>query len=596
MYLFPGQKLKTAPKQKKSRSEARRLEIQKSPQEERFTKPFLEALERVIAVKNEYDTEIEGWQAARRAFKEEMLNLGWKERICNLYRIRDKETNKYIIFKPNEAQSNYLENRKGRDIILKSRQIGFTTFSCIYAYDRAIWDGWDTGIMSHKSEHVKKIFNIVKRCNEWFIKDWGKFYSPAEEQNNTTRLSWKDLQSSITVAYNFQGLTVRFLHVSEAAFVERDRLSNSLQSVPETGEVIHESTPNGRGGYFFDQWQAWRNRGENAPYRGHFYDWPSHYPEEPARWRTTEPLKYTEYEQEAREKYHLEDYHLLWRRWKIAESFEGSEEKFDEQYPLDDVVCFLSGSNSVYPPSVLKYQESFNQQPSTLGYLKKEGSKIRLYADSKDGMLSVYTLPQAQHSYVIGADVSGGYSKDFSSADVICQQTGEQVAQFHGKLEPDDFAEELYLLGMFYNMAWICPEANNHGHTTIQGLIERRYRKIYQRKALDVASNKMTMKLGFLTTHSNKLPITDALLKALRYGDVKIKCSDTITELSNFTQESSKSGRYVTRNARQDCNDDRVMSLALALEMHKDRPISSFNEYEEYDQPQYDAYSGMPIY
>src|SRR5258708_38972657 len=61
-----------------------------------------------------------------------LKNKDW--RIANLYKIRDK--NKRIVkFKRNRAQSEFNKNKHTRNIILKSRQLGFTTDEAIDALD-----------------------------------------------------------------------------------------------------------------------------------------------------------------------------------------------------------------------------------------------------------------------------------------------------------------------------------------------------------------------------------------------------------------------------------------------------------------------------
>src|SRR5688572_15034326 len=76
--------------------------------------------------------EIRAW------WRDAMLMLGHEERIRNLYRVRHKLQNSAAFFVPNKPQEKYLATRKGRDIILKIRQVGFTTLSCVRALDYAL--------------------------------------------------------------------------------------------------------------------------------------------------------------------------------------------------------------------------------------------------------------------------------------------------------------------------------------------------------------------------------------------------------------------------------------------------------------------------
>jgi hypothetical protein len=60
--------------------------------------------------------------------------LDWRWRINNLYYITDKSGNK-VKFKLNAQQFHFFENMHYRNIILKARQLGFTTFKMIFMLD-----------------------------------------------------------------------------------------------------------------------------------------------------------------------------------------------------------------------------------------------------------------------------------------------------------------------------------------------------------------------------------------------------------------------------------------------------------------------------
>ena len=51
-------------------------------------------------------------------------------RLCTLYNIKNKQGKK-VLFTPNEEQETFYCGQHDRDIILKARQLGFTTFKMI---------------------------------------------------------------------------------------------------------------------------------------------------------------------------------------------------------------------------------------------------------------------------------------------------------------------------------------------------------------------------------------------------------------------------------------------------------------------------------
>lgn len=63
-------------------------------------------------------------EACKKFFLKKFKELGWLERIQNLYCVRNK-AGKFVQFIPNAPQLDFLKNRSNRDVILKCRQVGF---------------------------------------------------------------------------------------------------------------------------------------------------------------------------------------------------------------------------------------------------------------------------------------------------------------------------------------------------------------------------------------------------------------------------------------------------------------------------------------
>jgi hypothetical protein len=522
--------------------------------------------------------------AAKLVFRDEMLKLGHDERVRNLYRINDKLSNAATFFIPNEPQDRFLRSRQGRDIVLKSRQIGFTTLSAIRGLDYALWEpNSKCGIMAHLQNTVTTIFNdIVKYSYNWFLRDWSSYYAPTEKASSKTELAFKDdglgrpLESSMRVLFDFRGKTINFLHVSEAARVENPRLLGSLQGVPANGQVIYESTPQGRAGDFYQQWQNWKSLAALAPYRGHFVPWYEFYPEEPDRWHLPEEQALTAYERGLIENSNgkIAEAHIAWRRWCIAANCQGDPERFENEYPTNDIDAFFTGDSQVFPASTLKFQAKHVTPPRRVGFLISEGpGKTSLLEDTK-GQIAIWEDPEVGHSYVMGADPSAGIGRDRGAAYVKCQQTGKVVGRLWGQLTPDDFAAELHKLGMYYNRAWICVESNNHGHVVIYALKQKHYPNLYKRRTLDDAGTPTTA-VGFQTTNETKIVVTEKLKSSLKAGKMLVPDNDAINELSTFVQISGKSGKSVKREASSGAHDDLVMALALTEEMDLSRPVAN---------------------
>ncbi len=144
---------------------------------------------------------------------------------------------------------------------------------------------------------------------------------------------------------------------------------------------------------------------------------------------------------------------------------------------------------------------------------------------------------------------------------------GQQVAQLHGKVDPDTFGELAFFLGVLYNKALMGIESNNHGLTTITALKKKNYPNLYQREKLDASGDgRKTKTAGWLTTKKSKYKIVDQLRAALRDGESGICCKETLSEMGDFTIHEGDNGT-MTYGAKLGCFDDRVMSLAIGLEM-----------------------------
>lgn len=564
------------------------------------SKVFIAAFKRVQKVAGK-----EGVEAGRLAFRDEMLKIGHLERVRNLYRIKDKLSQTAAFFVPNSSQEKYLKSKKGSDMILKPRQIGYTTLNCVRALDLVMWEeNMMCGIMAHEQNKVTTIFSdITKFSYDKFKEDWGAFYAPKEKSDSATALVFehdglgRPLNSSLRVLFDFRGKTVYFLHVSEAAKIENERLNGSLNGVPDNGEIVLESTANGMGGEFYRQWQLSRQMGPDlAPFKGHFIPWFEHYPEEPDKWFLPEGSDLTEYESSLIESSNgqITEAHIAWRRAIIEKKCQGDPEVFEQEYPSNDIDCFLNGQNLVFGSAIIKNLDRQTRNPSFQCFLLSDGNGgVKLHEDEK-GLISIWQKPDPATSYVIGADPSGGVGRDNGAAYVLNRSTGALVARLWGQLEPNDFANDLWKLAQFYNKAFINVEANNHGHAVIQALTAKQYRNLYKRRAMDEMTKQLTNKVGFLTTNESKLSLTENFKTACKEGKLVSFDKDLIAELTTFVQVASKTGRSIRREASGGSHDDLVMAACLTWEMHLNRGDSTQTNEREVER-EYDPETGFLV-
>jgi hypothetical protein len=263
-------------------------------------------------------------------------------RLNHLYRIVDKNGRK-ICFKENPIQAKLNQCNDNRRIILKARQFGVTTNEVLKLFDYTIYNkNVTTCILAHERDAIKKIFRIVRRAYR-FLPDPLK---PKIDKGGGSmyEMFFPDINSLIYCTLESRGDTIHKLHVSEAAFVDHERLFATLQAVPLNGSVTLESTPNGMENEFYD---IWNDEDSFGLYKKLFFPWFFHH--EYHIFNNKDLIKTEEenrFIQAVKKNYHLDitDSQIKYRRFKQKEI----KEKYPEEYPEDDVTCFLmSGQNVV---------------------------------------------------------------------------------------------------------------------------------------------------------------------------------------------------------------------------------------------------------
>lgn len=196
-------------------------------------------------------------------------------RLNNLYYITDKD-GKRVKFKPNLAQSEFLQGWTGRDIILKARQLGFTTLMCIVGLDEAVFNGnWNVAIIAHNLDDAKVIFESKVKFPYDNLPEVIRERTPA--RNDQAGLLRFAHNSTIRVATSARSGTLQRLHVSEFGKICAKYPQKAREIVtgafPATGKnpITIESTAEGQEGYFYQYcMEAMRGDGE---FKFHFFPW-----------------------------------------------------------------------------------------------------------------------------------------------------------------------------------------------------------------------------------------------------------------------------------------------------------------------------------
>jgi hypothetical protein len=212
-------------------------------------------------------------------------------RVCSgeLYKIIIKgdgdEDGLVVPFKPNRAQRRFIKRMWHRNVIVKARQLGFTTLICILWLDHALFNpNSRCGIIAQDRETAEAIFNDKVRFAYDNMPEELRAALPLKKCT-ATELRFAN-NSVIRVATSVRGGTIHRLHISEFGKIcakypdkAREVVTGSIPAVPLTGVLVIESTTEGREGEFYEIAQkSDATAQEQRPltprdYRLHFYAW-----------------------------------------------------------------------------------------------------------------------------------------------------------------------------------------------------------------------------------------------------------------------------------------------------------------------------------
>lgn len=221
--------------------------------------------------------------AASLAKARELL-ADWRWRLNNLYWITDKDGRR-IPFRMNWAQEALYDGMHYLNVILKARQLGFTTFIQIFMLDASLFNSnVRCGTIAHTRDDATVIFRDKVKYPYDQLPDGIKAAVPIIKDSATELMLANN--SSIRVGTSLRSGTLNYLHVSEygklcAKFPEKAReVRTGALNTLQAGQVAFiESTAEGQEGHFFDlceEAQAQQRRGielSELDFRFHFFPW-----------------------------------------------------------------------------------------------------------------------------------------------------------------------------------------------------------------------------------------------------------------------------------------------------------------------------------
>ncbi|HHH2128174.1 TPA: terminase [Yersinia enterocolitica] len=525
--------------------------------------------------------------------KAHLSDVWW--RLNNLYKIVN-EDGELVTFRMLPAQRELFKNMHYRNIILKARQLGFSTGIDIYLLDQALFNkNLSCGIIAQDLPAAGEIFSTKISVPFDNLPVWLRTTFPVSTRREGANGGHIEFAhgSKIRVSTSFRSGTVQRLHISEHGKIcakypakAKEVRTGTLNAIKDGCIVFIESTAEGVGGDFHTMSTRAMDLGQlNLPltsqdYKFHFFAW-----WQDPKYQTSVPtggLRLSKYHQayfaavEQTMGITLLDEQ---KQWYIRKEIEQQEE-MKQEFPSTPSEAFLTSGRRVFTAINVMQAEGqckspllvYDIEPVTGKRTKVQALRAGNAEELQRTLLNhllVWELPDPNEDYAIGGDVAEGLeNRDRSSFDVVKKSSGEQVAHWFGYLDAELFAQLMAHVGRWYNTAFIGPERNNHGHAVIQKLREvYPHRAIYSEQYLDRDHDDETPKLGWLTTAQSKPVIIEGLKSLLRESASGVRWIGTINELNTYVYDAR--GRM---NAQTGCFDDQVMSYAIAQEMRARMP------------------------
>lgn len=452
-----------------------------------------------------------------------------------LLKIRDKQGNLSPLTL-NRSQKEY-ERRCGRkNIVLKARQLGITTYVAARFFLRTITQpGTLTVQVAHDQRAAEQIFRIIYRFLENLPESLGEILRTSRANVRQVVFPEIDCEYRVETAsdrHAGRGLTIQNLHCSEVAMWPDGAaaLAALRAAVPPDGEIVLESTPNGAAGTFYQEWQ----NADETGYVRHFFPW---WLEEAYR-RSDRAVGALSKEERALVEHHgLDEEQIAFRRDAKANFGARAREEFAE----DPQTCFRSSGECVFELDRLEERLKTLAKPIETRH---------------NGRLQIWFPYVPGRRFIIGVDpAGGGIDGDFACAQVVDRDTGLQCAELLAHLRPEELAREVASLGREYGNVPIVIERNNHGHAVLACMqLQERYGNLYH----DGENHRG--EAGWLTTAVNRPPMIENLAAVLRTNPMSLQSPHLLEQCRTFVRK--KDGRA---EAAAGSNDDAVMAMAIAL-------------------------------
>lgn len=477
-----------------------------------------------------------------------------------------------VPFAPFETQRRYVQRMGLRNVVVKPRQVGMSTINLMLETAIGITvPNLGFLIITHRDDTTDTMRQTIRSTVMRLVQDRSWNLEFGVDNADALQIMPLDTWFFFGTAGGSQdsgvgrSRTIQFFHASELAHWKTAEpgkvLSGITESVPDTGIVLLESTPNGATGPFYNTFA-----GRNA-YVKHFYPWfieTSRKLTLPAGYQ----LRLTDDEQSLVSTYGLSHEQIAWRRWKQRD-LETQGLEFLQEYPEDEISCFTAGVRSAFPTKKLI---AMLRRAEVTPYADTE---MRGEAHDPGGFLRVWQQPLMGEHYIAAGDVGGGHRDgDESVLYVGNQRTGQIVAMLAGRWQPETFGELSVQVARKYNEAYLSHESNGLGRGAVNKAVrDLGYRNYHWEKRRGETNDEFSAELapGFYITSYSRTPLLRGAIQAVLEDDVLCWDAELMRQMTaaQLVRGRQAGGWADQIQIPQEVHDDRLMAFAQFLALRR---------------------------
>lgn len=514
-----------------------------------------------------------------------------------------------------EIQTMIKAGKPVKVIVLKARQLGLSTISEGLIFHRTIFfETINSLIVAQDPGQADYLFSMFTRAYDnlpWWMKPEVKFRSKGRymvfdsiDPNRAGLNSEIFVESANKITGVSVGKTIRAAHLSELS--DWDNAKTLTEQIFPTMNAkdelaILESTARGRQGFWYDFWRKSIQRWGDGTWEWKpiFIEWfrcrdkYSRPIEDKSKFRLKEEERALRDKALKEVNFLIPDEMFQWRRMKLEETIaiDGDEWGFFQEYCSNWMEAFQASGLCAFPKRKLqKILESSCCNPRYVGeieYVHEGQPAYRLHSSENPGglwkippdedvpgtdqmgyRLRVWEMPEEGEMYYLAADPAGGIEGgDYSCVQVMRIGAGgapdEQVAEWHGWINPTPFGHICCALGYLYNEAEIALELNSgFGEKTYMEIFRiMQYPKLFRWKHYDKIKNFYTDYMGWYTNVKTRDLLITGMRERIMENTVILRSPWLVDEMMDFSQDESGSGRFEGQNT----NDDRVFAMMIAV-------------------------------